>query len=77
MKAFLTNIITHIVDKPDEIKINVVESDSTQIYELSVGEGDMGKVIGKRCKNITSIRTLFSAVSAKYGGKRSIIEIIE
>ena len=34
-------------------------------------------VIGKRGKNIGAIRTLISAATAKEGGKRSIIEIIE
>ena len=77
MKQFLEDIIKAIVDKSDEVKISVIEGDSTEIYELTVGEGDLGKVIGKKGKNVGAIRTLLSAATAKKGGKRSILEIIE
>jgi predicted RNA-binding protein YlqC (UPF0109 family) len=34
-------------------------------------------VIGKKGKNVMAIRTILSAATAKQGGKRSILEIIE
>ena len=77
MQKLLEDIVKSLVDKPDEVKININESDNTRIYELSVGEGDLGKVIGKKGKNVNSIRTLLSASNAKEGGKRAILEIIE
>lgn len=77
MKEMIENIVKSIVDKPDEVNINIAESENTKIYEISVGDGDIGKVIGKRGKNVSAIRTLVSAVSAKEGGKRSILELIE
>ena len=77
MKALLVDIVKAIVDKPDEVKVNLNESDNTIVYELSVGEGDLGKVIGKKGRNVNSIRTLLSAQNAKEGGKRAILEIIE
>ena len=66
-----------LVDKPDEVNIDLTESENTTIYELKVGEGDIGKVIGKKGKNVGSLRTLLSAATAKEGGKRAILEIIE
>ena len=77
MEKLLEDIVKAIVDKPDEVKVNVNESDNTIVYELNVGEGDLGKVIGKKGKNVNSIRTLLSASNAKEGGKRAILEIIE
>ena len=77
MKELLEDIVKSIVDKPEEVSITVTESENTQIYELRVGEGDVGKVIGKHGKNVGAIRTLLSAHTAKEGGKRSILEIIE
>ena len=77
MKNLLEDIVKAIVDKPDEVNLNVTESENTQIFELRVGEGDVGKVIGKRGKNVGAIRTLLSAATAKEGGKRAILEIIE
>ena len=77
MEKLLRDIVKSIVDKPDDVNVVVNESDNTRIYELSVGEGDLGKVIGKRGKNVSAIRTLIAAASAKEGGKRAILEVIE
>ena len=77
MKDVLMDMVKAIVDKPDEVSIEVNESENTQIYELRVGEGDVGKVIGKKGKNVGAIRTILSAATAKEGGKRAILEIIE
>ena len=77
MKELLIEIIKAIVDKPDEVDITLTESENTMIYELRLGDGDVGKVIGKKGKNVGAIRTLLTAASAKEGGKRAILEIIE
>ena len=77
MKEVLTGIIKAIVDKPDEVDLTLTESENTKIYELRLGDGDVGKVIGKKGRNVSAIRTLLSAATAKKGGKRSILEIIE
>ena len=77
MKDLLVDIVKAIVDNPDEVSIDVTESENTMIYELRVGDGDVGKVIGKHGKNVGAIRTLLSAATAKEGGKRAILEIIE
>ena len=77
MKELLTEMIKAIVDKPDEVDISLTESENTVIYELRLGDGDVGKVIGKKGRNVTAIRTLLAAATAKAGGKRSILEIIE
>ena len=77
MKDLLIEVIKAIVDKPDEVDITLTESENTMIYELRLGDGDVGKVIGKKGRNVGAIRTLLTAASAKEGGKRSILEIIE
>jgi hypothetical protein len=77
MKELLTEMIKAMVDKPDEVDINLTESENTNIYELRLGDGDVGKVIGKKGKNVMALRTILSAATAKAGGKRSILEIIE
>jgi hypothetical protein len=77
MQKLLEDIVKAMVDKPDEVKVNVNESENTVVYELNVGDGDLGKVIGKKGKNVNSIRTILSASNAKEGGKRAILEIIE
>ena len=77
MDKLLGDMVKAMVDKPDEVKVNVNESDSTRIFELAVGEGDLGKVIGKKGKNVNALRIILSAATAKEGGKRAILEVIE
>ena len=77
MKDLLEGMIKAIVDKPDEVSLDLNEGENTVIYELKVGEGDVGKVIGKKGRNVSALRTLLFAVNAKEGGKRASLEIIE
>ena len=77
MEAFIETLIQQLVDKPDEVDVQVVESDETILYELRVGDGDFGKVIGKRGRNISAIRTILFAINAKEGGKRARLEVID
>ena len=77
MKELLESMIKAIVDSPHDVDINVTEGEDTLVYEVRLGDGDLGKVIGKRGRNIGAIRTIISASSAKEGAKRSIIVIIE
>ena len=48
MKEFIETMVKQLVDKPDEVDVKTVESEQSLIYELTVGDGDFGKVIGKR-----------------------------
>ena len=77
MLEFIEQAIKLLVDKPDEVKVDIVETEQRLIYELTVGDGDLGKVIGKKGKNVNAVRTILSASNAKDGGKRAILEIIE
>jgi len=76
MKEFVEFIVKHLVDKPDEVVVNEVDGQRTVVFELRVGQGDMGKVIGKRGQTAKSLRTLLAAAAAKTG-KRAVLEILE
>lgn len=76
MKELLEFIAKQLVDNPNEVSVAEVEGERTTVYELRVGSGDLGKVIGKKGQTAKSIRTILSAASAKHG-KRAVLEIIE
>ena len=76
MKAFIEYLVKHLVDKPDEVQVNEITSERTVVFELRVGDGDMGKVIGRKGQTANSLRTLLAVVAAKQG-KRSFLEILE
>lgn len=77
MQEFIESAVKLLVDKPDEVDVQAIESDDTILFELRVGDGDFGKVIGKRGRNISAIRTILFAINAKEGGKRAQLEIID
>jgi len=76
LKGFVEMIAKALVDKPDYVDVREVSGERTNVFELRVGEGDLGKVIGKGGQTARAMRTLLSAVAAKQG-KRAVLEIIE
>ncbi|MCJ7458078.1 MAG: KH domain-containing protein [candidate division Zixibacteria bacterium] len=76
MKQFIETIVKNLVDHPDQVSVSEVEGEKTTVYELRVGPGDLGKVIGKKGRTAGAIRILISAASAKKG-KRAMLEILE
>ncbi len=76
MKDLITYIVKALVDNPDKVEIKELAGEKSIIYELRVGEGDLGKVIGKEGRTAKAIRTIITAAAMKQG-KRTVIEIIE
>ena len=77
MLEFIELSVKLLVDKPDEVNVNIVETEQRIIYELTVGDGDYGKVIGKGGRNISALRTIVLAINAKEGGKRARLDVID
>jgi len=76
IKEFIEYLVKHIVDKPEEVQVNEITGERTVVFELRVGDGDMGKVIGRSGQTARSLRIILAAVAAKQG-QRSILEILE
>ena len=77
MKEFIEMVVKQLVDKPDEVNVNAVEGEQQIIFELTVGDNDFGKVIGKKGRNISALRSLLFAINAKNGGKRARLDVID
>jgi predicted RNA-binding protein YlqC (UPF0109 family) len=63
-----------LVDRPDDVQVDVVEDEESILYELRVNPDDVGKVIGKGGRIIKAVRTIVASASAK-NGKRIAVEI--
>ena len=72
----ITYIAKALVDKPDEVEVEEFDEDGTTVYELTVAEDDLGKVIGKQGRTARAIRQLLQAASSK-SHKRAVLEILE
>jgi predicted RNA-binding protein YlqC (UPF0109 family) len=76
MKDLIEFIVKALVDDPSEVNITEITGDKITLYELRVSKADIGKVIGKRGRTASAIRTIINAVSTKQGN-RAELEIIE
>ena len=68
-KQFLEKIAKALVNKPDEVRITEIEGESVIIYELHVGRGDYGRVVGREGQTADSIKTLLRAVASSKKNK--------
>ena len=76
MKEFIETLIKQLVDKPDNVQVTEKKGENTIVCEVRVGEGDIGKIIGKKGQTAHSLRMLVGAASKKIG-KRTILEILD
>ena len=76
MKNLLIQIVKALVDNPEQVQVNEIESTQTVVLELKVAKSDIGRIIGKQGKTAHAIRTVLNAASGK-AGKRHMLEILE
>jgi predicted RNA-binding protein YlqC (UPF0109 family) len=65
--AVLEHIVKSIVDDPDSVKVDEVTDEGKHRLDVRVGDGDLGRVIGRRGRTAASIRTVTRAAAAKDG----------
>ncbi|MFC1579496.1 KH domain-containing protein [Thermodesulfobacteriota bacterium] len=76
MKDLIMHLAKELVDKPEEVVVTEIEGQQSSVIELRVAKEDMGKIIGKKGKNVQAMRTILNAASVKTG-KRCVLELLE
>ncbi len=76
MKDLIQYIVKALVDTPERVVINEISGRQCTVFEIVVAKVDLGKVIGKKGKNISALRTIVSAAAAKYR-TRVVVELLE
>ena len=77
MKEFVEFIVKQMVDKPDIVSVEEsIPNENTFEIKIKVDQSDIGKVVGKKGKNIDALRTLLTAVAAKER-HRVTLQVIE
>ena len=74
LENLLVVLARSLVDEPESVEVTGTETDSRVDLELSVADGDMGRVIGRQGRTIRAIRTVVKAASVKQG-KRVSVEV--
>jgi len=76
LKELIEYVAKSLVDNPEKVEVKEIAGEKSIIYELRVGEGDLGKVIGKEGRTANAIRTIITAAAMKLG-KRTVLEILD
>jgi hypothetical protein len=76
MIKLIEDMAKAIVDNPDQVRVNGVEGENSLVIELGVAKEDIGKVIGKKGRTITAMRTILHATRAQKD-KRHVLEVLE
>jgi uncharacterized protein len=69
-------LAVNLVDRPDEVRVELIEERAANVYELEVAESDLGKVIGRGGKTARALRTVVQAIAPR-SRKRTLVEILE
>jgi hypothetical protein len=76
LKELVEVIAKALVDEPDTVDVKEVDGDKSTVIELRVSTKCLGNIIGKKGRNIQSIRTIVNAAAAKLN-KRVMLDVIE
>lgn len=76
MKDLLEFLARSLVDNPDEVRVEEIESEDGVLLRLTVAKEDVGKVIGKQGRIARALRTVVKA-SAVRDGRQATVEIVD
>jgi predicted RNA-binding protein YlqC (UPF0109 family) len=66
--SVLTHVVKSIVDDPNAVQVEGFdEGENKVLLEVRVGDGDLGRVIGRRGRTAMSIRNVVRAAAARDG----------
>jgi hypothetical protein len=54
-----------IVDRPDDVRVDILEPGEDALFEMSVHPDDLGHVIGKQGRTARAMRLALGAAAAK------------
>jgi uncharacterized protein len=77
VRELLVFLARALVDDPEAVVVEEFEEDDgTLVLELSVGEDDYGKVIGRGGRTAQALRTVVKAAAVK-DNRRVLVDIVE
>lgn len=72
MRELVELMVKSLVDEPEAARVNEVSGESIVVYEVSVAEDDLGKVIGKGGRIANAMRTIVKAAATKTDRKATV-----
>lgn len=76
MTELIEFLVKALVEEPEAVVVEELEEDGDLVYEVSVAEGDLGRVIGKGGRVANAIRTIAKAAAVRID-RRVIVDILD
>jgi predicted RNA-binding protein YlqC (UPF0109 family) len=76
MTELIEFLVRALVEDPEAVVVEELEEDGDLVYEVSVAEGDLGRVIGKGGRVANAIRTIAKAAAVRID-RRVIVDILD
>jgi uncharacterized protein len=77
MQDLVEYLARSLVDKPDAVSVESFdEDDGSVVYELSVAEDDVGKIIGRGGRTVNALRCVLRACAAKQE-RRILLDVVD
>ncbi|HEU5064022.1 MAG TPA: KH domain-containing protein [Solirubrobacterales bacterium] len=76
MTELLEFLVKALVEEPEAVVVEELEEDGDLVYEITVAEGDLGRVIGKGGRIANAIRTIAKAAAVRID-RRVIVDILD
>jgi uncharacterized protein len=69
-------LVRALVEDPGAVVVEELEEDGDLVYEITVAEDDLGRVIGKGGRVANAIRTIAKAAAVRLD-RRVIVDILD
>ena len=66
-----------LAEDPDSVRVEEIADDGGIVLEVSVDDGDLGRLIGRGGRVANAIRTVAKAAARAGGERRVIVEFVE
>jgi predicted RNA-binding protein YlqC (UPF0109 family) len=76
VRAWVEAMARRLVDRPEEVSVEMIDEDDAEVAELSVAPDEMGRVIGRQGRTVQALRALLDAAGEKHG-RTYELEILE
>jgi len=69
-------VVQALVERPDALKIDRIETEKVDIFFLRVAKDDRGRILGKGGRTIGAVRTFLEGVAARFD-REVVVEIVD
>ena len=77
MKDLVEYLTKALVDRPDEVSVEEFEEDDgTIVFEVTVADDDVGKVIGRNGRTVNALRTVIRASAVRHN-RRVLVDVVD